>query len=161
MKKSIIDCIYTENECGFLRELFNEEEQYRDHIIRSVGDKLVSTRDFLTKKSLDVLYVICCSNKFTDLQESYKVACIIHAYIGDSNYTEPDITEEFNIILAEKVFVSLCFFKQHLNYKHRYKYKPSPEFYRKVAIKIFNKTGHEDIALHFTQWEDFFSERFI
>jgi hypothetical protein len=57
--------------------------------------------------------------------------------------------------VADSCLVGLSFFKENINFKHKRKAAPSPEYYFKVGSVAFQRLGFDKIGSDFTGWVQF------
>jgi len=162
--KALIEDIYTEKECHYIKTLFNEDGTVRDIIKKVIGDKIIQSGDkVLLCNPLDVIYLICLTSKFaTSDDECHRIAITVFQYIRATKETMlPFLSDGFNLQFASKTLISLSFFAKALEHRWRHKGYPSPQFYRQTSKSIFKQNGQEDIAAHHEQWEGFLGEIFV
>ena len=159
--KPLLEQIYTNTECEYIRQLFNDDVDCRYLIQQAIGEKLsLDNSKIISTCGLDALFLICSASNFASSDESNRVALIIYSMLK-LVHPLPSIVEHYGMELAERVFVSACFFKPHMNYRCKYRGYPSLDFYKGVAKNIFTTHNNEDISQHFEMWENYLSERFI
>jgi hypothetical protein len=158
--KTLLEQIYTNKECSIIKELYNDES-CRHALQQAIGNKLsLENNKLINSNGLDALFLICSSSSFASSDESNRVALIIFHMLKVPQPL-PSIVEHFGMELAERVFVSSCFFKMHMIHRCKYRGYPSLDFYKSVAKNIFNTHNNEDISEHFELWEDYLYERFV
>lgn len=161
MDKPLIEQLYSEKECEIIRDLFTNDESTRGSIREAIGNKIIlNSKNIFVTGSLDAIFLVCCTSKFASDDECNKVALIIHSNINLQD-PMPYISEQQGVILAERIFISLCFFYKRIQHRCKYKGYPSPDFYRSVGKSLFKQNNCEEISEHFQQWENFLCERFI
>jgi hypothetical protein len=162
--KALIEDIYTEKECQYIKTLFNDDGTVRDIIKKVIGDKIIQSSDrVLLSNPLDIIYLVCLTSKFAASDdECHRVAITVYQYIRATKESVlPFLTDGLDLRFASKTLISLSFFAKALDHRWRYKGAPSPRFYRQVSKSIYKQNGQEDIATHHEQWEGFLGEIFI
>ena len=95
-----------------------------------------------------------------DKDECHTVGIIIHKHLLAENPL-PYVLDDRGFLLAEKTLVALSFFRSAMDHRAKYKGAPTSSFYRNASKLLFSKNGHDNIAEHHEQWENFLSEIFI
>ena len=161
--KSLLEELYTPNECKIIQDFFTKEETLKQTIVNAVGTKLILEKDkILISNPLDILYVICLHAEFaTSEDECLRVAPTIYQHFGKTQKPLPMLTEDFGLAFANKTLIALSFFANALEHRWKYHAAPMPSFYRKISKNIFDINGQPDIASHHEQWEGFLGEMFV
>lgn len=159
---SLIEELYTPKAVQLIRDLYNDDIEYRETMYKAFGKKIIESQDkFLSAKPLDILALICNTATFTtDKNECHSVAVMIYKHINDVNPL-PSLIEDKQFVFAEKTLVSLSFFHEAMNHRWKRRGAPSPEFYRQCSQSIFTKHHCEGIAEHHRLWESFLCEMFV
>jgi len=159
---SLIDELYDKKDLKWIKQIYAEDPDSRELLYKSFGNKIIEKQDtFLNSKPLDILCLICMTAPFAnDKEECHKVGIIIHKGFKYENPL-PYIIDDQGFLLAEKTLVALSFFRSAMDYRAKYKGAPTSSFYRSASKLIFSKNGHDDIADHHEQWENFLGEIFI
>lgn len=159
---SLIEELYTPKAVQLIRDLYNDDIEYRETMYKAFGKKIIESQDkFLTAKPLDILALICNTASFADdKNECHTVAVIIYKHIQNPNPL-PSLLDDKQFEFAEKTLVSLSFFNDALIHRWKRRGAPSPDFYRQCSEAIFSKNHLENIAEHHRQWESFLCEIFI
>lgn len=161
--KTLIDEIYTEQECLHIKTFFSEDSSLRDIIKKAIGDKItLSSEKILLSKPLDIIYLICLTSKFASSdEECHRIAITIYQYMNKVDDNLPYISDGCDLLFASKVLMTLSFRAKALEYRWKYRGAPSPKFYREVSKNIYTQNGQTDIAIHHEQWEGFLGELFV
>ena len=156
--KTLIDEIYTEQECSHIKTFFSEDTSLRDIIKKAIGDKIIlSSEKILLSNPLDIIYLICLTSKFaTSDEECHRVAITVYQFIEKTDDCLPYLSEDgCTLLFASKVLMALSFRVKALEYRWKYHGSPSPNFYRQISKQIFTNNGQADIAKHHEQWDGF------
>ena len=161
--KSLIEELYTPQECRIIQEFFSEENEIKETIMQAIGSKIIIEKDkILVSKPIDILFIVCLQAKFASSEEECnRVALSVHQYFNKPQKILPMLSEDFGLIFATKAFIALSFHPQALEHRWKHKGAPTPAFYRKISKAIFEAHGQEDIAGHHEQWETFLGEMFV
>lgn len=161
--KSLIEELYTPQECRIIQEFFSEEDEIKETIMQAIGSKIIIEKDkILISKPIDILFIVCLQAKFASSEEECnRVALSVYQYFNKPQKILPMLSEDFGLIFATKAFIALSFHPQALEHRWKYKGAPTPAFYRKISKAIFEAHGQKDIAGHHEQWETFLGEMFV
>jgi hypothetical protein len=159
---SLIDELYDQKDLKWIRQIYSEDPNSRELLYKSFGNKIIEKQDtFLNSKPLDILCLICMTAPFAeDKEECHTVGIIIHKGLKYENPL-PYVLDDQGFLLAEKTLVALSFFRSAMDYRAKYKGAPTSNFYRNASKLLFSKNGHDNIADHHEQWENFLCEIFI
>jgi hypothetical protein len=158
----LIDELYDDKDLKWIKQIYSEDPSSRESLYKAFGNKIIEKQDtFLNSKPLDILCLICMTAPFAeDKEECHTVGIIIHKGLKQENPL-PYVLDDHGFLLAEKTLVALSFFRSAMDYRAKYKGAPPSSFYRNASKLLFIKNGHNNIADHHEQWENFLSEIFI
>lgn len=158
---ALIDELYAPEDCVRIKAIYSEDVSARQSLMQSFGHRIIANESILTSKPLDILALVCMTASFASSPaECQTVALIVHKHILDDNPL-PYIMDDHGIALAEKTLVALSFFLPAMEYRHRRRGAPSPNFYRNASKIMFSRCDQQEIADHHEQWESFFAEMFL
>jgi hypothetical protein len=158
---TLIEELYSSAAVELIRDLYTDDTTARESFYVAFGNKILENQEkILTSKPLDIMMFICSTAKFSSSAEEAQQAAIIAYKRLKENNPLPYILDDRGIDLAEKTFVSLCFFRPAMIARWK-KGAPSIDFYRSYSKKIFASEGYYDLAEHHEKWEMFFGEFFI
>ena len=160
MDCNLLKQLLTKKELEFVADLVSEKDEYVNSACQFAGQKLQSSKNLVYGNMFSMIYYICSTAKFTTPNECYKVSQIIYNF---HNVREPLplISEHKGIDLAERIFISLCFYSKQLQHRSKFNNYPSIEYYREVCYELFLASNNKDIASNLRKWELFLQERFI
>ena len=161
--KSLIEELYTPQECRIIQEFFSEENEIKETIVQAIGSKLIIEKDkILMSNPIDILYIVCLQARFADSEEECnRVALAIYQHFNKPQKILPMISEDFGLVFATKALIALSFHLQALEHRWKYKGAPTPAYYRKISKATFEIHGQKDVADHHEQWEMFLGEMFV
>jgi hypothetical protein len=161
--QSLIDELYTYEECSSIRELFLNDESLKTLILHAIGDKLIIDKHkILTSNPLDIIFMICLLSKFaTSEDECHRVALAVYHGLQNTKNCIPRISEDFGLKLSTKTLIALSFFFPALERQWKFHGAPSPSFYRNVSKSVFKTYGQNDLAENHEKWESFLGEFFV
>ena len=109
--KSLIEELYTSQECRIIQEFFSEEDEIKETIIQAIGSKIIIEKDkILVSKPIDILFIVCLQAKFASSEEECnRVALSVHQYFNKPQKILPMLSEDFGLIFATKAFIALSF----------------------------------------------------
>lgn len=159
---SLIDELYDKESLKWIKQIYSDDPSSRDLLYKSFGNKIIEKQDtFLNSKPLDILCLICMTAPFAeDKEECHTVGIIIHKGLRYENPL-PYIMDDHGFLLAEKTLVALSFFRSAMDHRSKYRGAPTSNFYRNASKLLFSKNGHDGIAEHHEQWENFLGEIFV
>ena len=158
---TLIEELYSQKAINLIKDLYYDDVEAKESFYQAFGNKILETQHkILSSKPLDIIMFICSTAKFSSSPEecSY-VAVTIYKRLKESNPL-PYILDDKGIDLAEKILISLSFFKPAL-YARWKKGGPHPDFYRNYSKRIFVSEGLDYISNNHERWESFFSEFFV
>jgi hypothetical protein len=163
MSLTLIEEIYSEQECRIIKDLFTEDPSSRLSLREALGNKIITEKDkILTTNPLDVICLICLTAKFAASEdECHRVAITIYQFLDKPLDVIPSLIEDEGLKLASKTLMALSFRVKALEKRWKYHGAPSPSFYRKVSKTIFSNHGQKDLAAHHEQWEGFLGELLV
>lgn len=158
---TLIEELYSSAAVELIRDLYTDDPTSRESFYVAFGDKILQNQDkILTSKPLDIIMFICSTAKFSSsAEESQQAAVIVYNRLKEKNPL-PYILDDRGMDLAEKIFVSLSFFRPAMQARWK-KGGPSIDFYRSYSKRLFESEGYYDLAEHHEKWEMFFGEFFI
>ena len=158
---TLIEELYSPTAVRLIQDLYHEDDQAKLSFYNAFGNKIIeSPSKILLSKPLDIIMFICSTAKFSSSPEecSY-VAVTMYNRLKEPNPL-PYILDDKGLDLAEKILISLCFFRPAL--QNRWKRGgPHPDFYRNYSKHIFKNEGLDNISDNHERWENFFMEFFI
>lgn len=158
---TLIEELYSQKAINLIKDLYYDDVEAKESFYQAFGNKILETQHkILSSKPLDIIMFICSTAKFSSSPEecSY-VAVTIYKRLKEPNPL-PYILDDKGIDLAEKILISLSFFKPAL-YARWKKGGPHPDFYRNYSKRIFVSEGLDYISNNHERWESFFSEFFV
>lgn len=158
---TLIEELYSCNAVRLIKDLYYDDVEAKQTFYNAFGNKILQSQGkFLTSKPLDIIMFICSSSNFSaSPEECTQVAVMVHKRLREKNPL-PYILDDRGLDLAEKILVSLSFFKPALHRRWK-KGGPHPNFYRSCSKNIFTNAGYGHISLNHEKWENFFSEFFV
>lgn len=158
---TLIEELYSQKAIKLIQDLYHDDEQAKQSFYTAFGNKILESQNkILLSKPLDIIMFICSTAKFSSSpEESSNVAVMVYKRLKEPNPL-PYILDDRGIDLAEKILISLSFFRPALQNRWR-KGGPHPDFYRNYSKHIFKNEGLEDISNNHERWENFFMEFFI
>ena len=158
---TLVDELYSPEDRERIKLLYQDSEESRKLLIRSFGSKILDTDKVLTSSPLDIMYFVCSLASFADSEEEcHFVATVVYKRLKEKSPL-PYMLDDRGLILAEKTLVALSFFLPAMEYRHKKKGAPKPDFYRSMSKNIFSINEQECVARHHEQWESFLSEMFL
>jgi hypothetical protein len=158
---TLIEELYSQKAITLIKDLYYDDAEAKQSFYNAFGNKILeSQHKILVSKPLDIIMFICSTANFANSpEESSCVAVMVYKRLKESNPL-PYILDDKGIDLAEKILISLSFFKPAM-YNRWKKGGPHPDFYRNYSKHIFASEGLPEIANNHERWENFFSEFFI
>jgi hypothetical protein len=158
---TLIEELYSHEAVNLIKDLYFEDIEAKQSFYNAFGNKILQSQDkILASKPLDIMMFICSTATFScSPEECAQVAVIVYKRLKEENPL-PYILDDRGIALAEKILVSLSFFKPALQRRWK-KGGPHPDFYRSYSKTIFANAGFDHISENHEKWENFFSEFFI
>lgn len=158
---TLIEELYSQNAVNLIRDLYYNDVEAKQSFYTAFGNKILESQaKILLSKPLDIIMFICSTAKFSSSpEESSQVAIMVYNKLKEPNPL-PYILDDKGINLAEKILISLSFFKPAL-YARWKRGGPHPDFYRNYSKRIFIAEGLEEVSNNHERWENFFSEFFI
>ena len=158
---TLIEELYSQKAIALIKELYYDDVEAKEAFYSAFGNKILETQHkVLMSKPLDIIMFICSTAKFSSSpEESSYVAVMIYKRLKEPNPL-PYILDDKGLDLAEKILISLSFFKPAL-YARWKRGGPHPDFYRSYSKSIFVSEGLEYVSVNHERWENFFCEFFI
>jgi len=158
---TLIEELYSRPAVSLIRDLYYDDINAKETFYSAFGNKILQSQTkILTSKPIDIIMFICSTANFsTSPEECAQMAVMVYKKLKEENPL-PYILDDRGLILAEKILISLCFFKPALQRRWK-KGGPHPDFYRNHSKTIFANEGYEHISANHEKWENFFSEFFI
>ncbi len=158
---TLIEELYSREAVNLIKDLYHDDVNAKQTFYNAFGNKILQSQSkFLTSKPLDIIMFVCSTANFTTSpEECTQVAVIVYRQLKEENPL-PYILDDRGLTLAEKILVSLSFFKPAL-YRRWKKGGPHPDFYRSHSKNIFANAGYDQLSDNHEKWENFFSEFFV
>jgi len=159
---SLIDQLYTSEECKSIQRLYDDDPTIHRLLYKAFAERIISKGDiFLTSKPLDILCFICMSSDFADSElECQTVAIAVYNNLKTAQPL-PSLIVDSGLVFAEKTLISLSFFRDAMKKRTNNHGAPKPEYYRTLSKKVFAANDLEDVAKHHEKWENFLQELFL
>ena len=158
---TLIEELYSPEAVSLIKDLYMDDVEAKQSFYNAFGNKILQSQTkILASKPLDIIMFVCSTANFSSSpEECAQVAVIVYKTLKEKNPL-PYILDDAGINLAEKILISLSFFKPALQRRWK-KGGPHPDFYRNYSKSIFANAGYIHISQHHEKWENFFSEFFI
>jgi hypothetical protein len=161
MKKGIVDFLYSQKDCDYIRDLYKDDE-LKPLLQQQIGRKIMESGDtFINGDAIDILAMICLNQNFTsDTRECLSVSLFVVR--GMTNPAPiPTVMENRGLDLASKTLVALSFFKPFMVKRWKQHAAPNPSWYRKASQAEFVRAGYTNLAINHRNWEGFLSEHLV
>ena len=158
---TLIEELYSSAAVKLIRDLYENDDSSKETFYEAFGNKIIENQNkILLSKPLDIMLFVCSTARFASSKEECQQAAVIVYNRLKENNPLPYVLDDKGIELAEKTFVSLCFFRPAM-YSRWKKGAPHPDFYRTYSKRIFESQGLYDLSNNHEKWELFFGEFFV